>query len=133
MREESPAASTMAAILFALMALSNTLKPFAYSATTGFVLFGERLSGASNTIAALVFAVLLAFYAWAIWTERRIAVPLGFAYALYVLANLILWSFRKPEGTVTPAIFGIPYLLSAIGVSWGSALLLARHRDRFRT
>ena len=49
------------------------------------------------------------------------------------LANLILWSFRKPEGTVTPAIFGIPYLLSAIGVSWGSALLLARHRDRFRT
>jgi hypothetical protein len=117
-------------LLFALMALSNVLKPFAYSETTGFVLLGQRLSGMPNTVVALAFAAFLAFYAYAIWTERRIAVQLGAAYALYVLANLVLWNFRKPEGAVTPLIFGLPYLASAIGVSFGAAYLLRKHRDR---
>jgi hypothetical protein len=48
------------ALLFAWMALSNTLKPFATSAETGFVLLGHRLAGTPNTVAALTFAALLA-------------------------------------------------------------------------
>ena len=119
------------ALLFALMALSNLLKPFAYTDTVGFVLFGQRLTGLPNVVAALAFAAFLATYAQSIWAERRRALPLGVAYALYVMANLVLWNFRKPEGTVTPLVFMLPYLVSAIGVSSGAAYLLWKQRARF--
>ena len=118
------------ALLFALMALSNVLKPFAYTATVGFVLLGQRLSGTPNVIAALVFAALLAVYAYMIWTEHRYALRLGIAYALYVVANLVLWNFRKPPGTQLSLVFMVPYLIAAIGVSSGAAALLWRHRAR---
>lgn len=118
------------ALLFALMALSNLLKPFAYTETVGFVLFGQRLTGTTNVVVALVFAGFLAVYAQSIWAERRRAFPLGVAYAIYVVANLVLWSFRKPEGTVTPLVFMLPYIVSAIGVSSGAAYLLWRQRAR---
>lgn len=119
------------ALLFALMSLSNLLKPFEYTDTVGFVLLGERLSGTPNTIAALVFSVFLAIYAWSIWTENRRAPALGLAYAAYVIVNLVLWNFRKPEGSDAPLIFALPYLVSAIGVSSGAAALLRKHRGRF--
>lgn len=118
------------ALLFALMALSDALKPFVYTPETGFVLFGQRQTGTANTVAALTFSTLLATYAASIWAEKRVALQLGVAYALYVLANLILWNFRKPEGTETSLAFALPYLVSAIGVSSGAALLLWRHRAR---
>lgn len=121
------------ALLFALMALSNVLKPFAYTETTGFVLLGQRLTGTPNVVAALVFAAFLAVYARSIWTEHRRALPLGVAYAAYVIVNLVLWNFRAPEGSVTPLIFGLPYLMSAIGVSSGAAFLLSRYRDRLHS
>lgn len=118
------------ALLFALMALSNALKPFSYTEDVGFVLFGERLSGQANTAAAGTFAALLAAYAASIWTERRLALKLGIAYAAYVVANLVLWNFRKPEGADAPLVFALPYLVSAIGVSSGAAWLLWKHRAR---
>lgn len=118
------------ALLFALMALSNVLKPFAYTETVGFVLLGQRLSGTANTVAALAFAGFLGLYAWSIWTERRRALPLGILYAAYVVANLVLWNFRKPEGTVTPLAFAVPYLVAAVGVSSGAVWLLWRERGR---
>jgi len=119
------------ALLFALMALSNVLKPFAYTADVGFVLLGQRLAGSANTAAALVFAGFLGAYAVAIWNEKRAAVALGLAYAAYVVANLVLWNFRKPDGAEAPMVFAIPYLISAIGVSSGAAALLWKHRARF--
>lgn len=118
------------ALLFALMSLSDALKPFVYTPETGFVLFGQRQVGTANTIAALTFSALLAAYAASIWTEKRLALQLGVAYALYVLANLVLWNFRKPEGSETSLMFALPYLVSAIGVSSGAAALLWRHRNR---
>lgn len=118
------------ALLFALMALSNVLKPFAYTAGVGFVLFGHRLAGTANTAAALVFATLLAAYAVTLWREQRAALALGIGYAVYVIANLVLWQFYKPAGAEAPLLFMLPYLVSAIGVSSGSALLLWKHRDR---
>jgi hypothetical protein len=118
------------ALLFAWMALSNTLKPFAYEAGTGFVLLGERLAGMPNAVAGLVFAALLAVYAVSIWRESSLALKLGIFYAAYVLVNLVLWNFRKPEGSDVPMLFALPYLASAIGVSSGAALLLWRHRER---
>ncbi len=118
------------ALLFALMALSNAIKPFAYTDEIGFVLLGERLSGQANTAAAGTFAALLAAYAASIWAERRLALKLGVAYAIYVVANLVLWNFRKPEGADAPLLFALPYLVSAIGVSSGAAVLLWKHRER---
>ena len=118
------------ALLFALMALSNALKPFVYAPDVGFVLFGHRLAGTANTVAALTFSALLATYAASIWAEKRRALPLGIAYALYVLANLVLWNVHRPERDAAPMIFALPYLVSAIGVSSGAALLLWRHRER---
>jgi hypothetical protein len=118
------------ALLFAWMALSNTLKPFSTEAATGFVLLGERLSGTPNTIAGFTFAALLAAYAASIWRESSLALKLGLFYAAYVIVNLVLWSVRKPEGADAPLIFALPYLVSAIGVSSGSAFLLWKHRER---
>jgi hypothetical protein len=118
------------ALLFALMALSDALKPFAYTPEVGFVLLGQRLAGTANTIAALTFSALLATYAASIWMEKRRALQLGIAYSIYVALNLVLWSFRKPEGAGAPLVFMLPYVLSAIGVSSGSALLLWRYKER---
>ncbi|MFN2377355.1 MAG: hypothetical protein ABR538_12515 [Candidatus Binatia bacterium] len=118
------------ALLFALMALSNALKPFAYTSEVGFVFLGERLAGMPNTIAAVTFAAILATYAAAIWSERRLALKIGVAYAAYVIVNLVLWTVRKPEGADAPLIYALPYLVSAIGVSSGSAWLLWKHRGR---
>jgi hypothetical protein len=118
------------AILFGLMALSNCLKQFTYTNTTGFVLFGARTTGMTNVIASLSMAAFLVTYAQAIWTEKRRALTLGAIYAAYVLVNLVLWNFRKPDGTETPMLFGIFYLIIAIGVSSGSAALLYRVRER---
>lgn len=103
-----------------------------YTPETGFVLFGQRQVGNANTIAALTFSALLAAYAASIWAEKRLALQLGMAYALYVLANLVLWNFRKPEESDAPLIFALPYMVSAIGVSSGAAVLLWRHRERLR-
>jgi hypothetical protein len=118
------------ALLFGLMALSNFLKPFAYTETTGFVLFGARTSGATNVIASCTFAVFLLIYAQAIWTEKRRALAFGGIYAVYVVANLVLWTFRKPEGADNPLLFLVFYLLIAVGVSGGAAGLLYRVRER---
>ena len=119
------------ALLFALMALSNTLKVFVYTDTVGFVLLGQRLVGTANIVGTLGFAAFLAAYAYCIWSERRPAVAMGTFYALFVIANLVLWNFRKPEGPEPSLMFIIPYLVSAIGVSSGAALLLRRYRDRY--
>lgn len=116
------------ALLFALMALSNLLKPFADSPNTGFVLFGQRLTGTANAIVAPSFAAFLGVYAYSIWTDRRVALPMGIAYAGYVIANLVLWNFRKPAGATTDPLFAVLYLIAALGVSSGAAVLLYRRR-----
>lgn len=118
------------ALLFALMALSNALKPFAYAPDVGFIFFGHRLAGTANTIVALIFSALLATYAASIWAEKRRALPLGIAYALYVIANIVLWNKNRPEQADTSFIFALPYLVGAVGVPSGAALLLWRHRER---
>ncbi|TFH23581.1 MAG: hypothetical protein E4H03_05865 [Myxococcales bacterium] len=120
------------ALLFGLMALSNVLKPFVYTDSTGFVLLGQRLTGMANVCASITFAAFLILYAASIWMEKRRALILGAAYALYVLANLTLWNFRKPEGADTSLLFAIPYLIIAIGVSSGSAAMLYAVKERLQ-
>jgi hypothetical protein len=120
---------TIAAVLFALLAVSNLLKPLQFGgARTGFVFFGERLSGTPNAVIGPLFGLFLAVYAAAIWRMRRRALVMGWIYAAYVLVNLILFRFRTPEppGEGVGALFGLVYAVVAIGTSAGAALALTR-------
>lgn len=117
---------TVCAILFALLGVSNALKPLEASETQGFVLFGQRLSGTPNLIAGPIFALLLWAYAAGIWGMRRYALPLGCAYAAYVIVNLVLYSRASTDAP--PALFMLVYILIAVGTSSGAAYLLYRRR-----
>jgi len=119
---------TMAAVLFALLGVSNLLKPLQFGgAHTGFVFFGQRLAGTANAIIGPVFGLLLLAYAVGIWRMRRWALPLAWAYAGYVVVNLLLFSVRNPDRSDTGGpIFMLVYVLVAVGISGGTALLLGR-------
>ena len=121
---------TVFAILFGLLAISNLLKPFQFGGEqTGFVFFGQRLSGLANTVAGPLFGIFLAIYAYGIWHMRRFALPMSHAYALYVILNLIFFSFRTPTpDTVGYKIFGAVYSAIAIGVSLTAAVMVTRRK-----
>jgi hypothetical protein len=123
-------ALTTFAVLFAVLAISNFLKPFRFGGEqTGFVLFGQRLSGIANTVAGPLFGAFLLAYAAGIWRMKRFALGMAYAYAAYVVLNLILFTLRTPQppgaGNV---LFGIVYAAVAIGVSSGAAYLLAKRK-----
>jgi hypothetical protein len=125
---------TTVAVLFAVLAVSNLLKPFQLGGDqTGFVFFGKRLAGTPNAIIGPLFGAYLAAYAAGIWGMRRFALPLARIYAAYVVLNLILFNFRTPPPPGAGAgwqLFGLVYAVIAIGVSVGTARVLAtRERD----
>jgi hypothetical protein len=118
------------AVLFTLLAVSNLLKPFQIGGEqTGFVLFGQRLSGTANTIAGPLFGLYLLIYAYGIWKKKRFAIPMSHAYALYVVLNLLLFMGKNtsPPG-VRYVIFGIVYSAVAVGVSVGAAYFLTSRK-----
>ena len=119
------------AVVFAILAVSNLLKPFrVFGDQTGFVLFGHRLTGTANAIAGPLFGLYLLVYAIGIWRERRWALPMGYAYAAYVIANLVLFEIVGPKQPgIGFVIFGLVYAAIAIGVSSGAAYLLAQRRE----
>jgi hypothetical protein len=123
---------TTLAVLMGVMALSNFSKPFGEGpeSNAGFVFFGRRLSGTANAIVGPLFGFILAAYAYGVWTMKHWVVPLAFAYAVYVILNLILFVAKPPAGSHTPPLFMLVYAVVAIGVSSGGALYLHRHRDR---
>jgi hypothetical protein len=123
---------TTAAILFAILAVSNLLKPLRLlGEETGFVFLGERLTGTANAVAGPIFGVFLAAYAAGIWGMRKYALPLGRLYAAYVIVNLVLFPFRTPPppgAGVGWQLFGLLYAAVAIGVSVGTYWTLARRQ-----
>jgi hypothetical protein len=124
-------ALTTAAILFGLLGVSNLLKPAHLGDQTGFVFFGKRLAGTPNAIAGPLFGLYLLAYAIGIWGMRGWALPMGVAYATYVVVNLVLFNVRTgppPGAGVGYQIFGLVYAVVAIGVSAGTAWLLAGRR-----
>ncbi len=95
------------------------------------MLFGQRLTGVANAIAAPLFGLYLLVYALGIWRMRRYALPMAYAYAAYVILNLVLFNFfgAKPaDAGIGYAIFGIVYAAVAIGVSSGAAYLLSQQK-----
>jgi hypothetical protein len=123
-------ALTVFAVLFGVLAVSNLAKPLQIGSQTGFVLLGKRLSGLPNLIFGPLFGLYLAVYATGIWGMRRRALPMGIAYAIYVVLNLVLFTVRTPQPPGTgPLIFGLVYMVVAIGVSAGAAVLLWRRQS----
>jgi hypothetical protein len=122
---------TVCAVGFAIMAVSNFAKPLIADERTGFVFFGERLTGMPNAILGPLFGVFLAVYAVGIWRMKRWALPMAWLYAGYVLVNLLLFRFRTPQdpGHSPGPIFGIIYLIVAIGTSAGAAFALRARAD----
>jgi hypothetical protein len=123
---------TIAAVLFGVLAVSNLLKPLQLGGDqTGFVFLGARQTGSANTVLGVVFGLYLAVYAYGIWTMRRWALPMAWAYAAYVAINLVLFPFRTPPppgAGLGWQVFGIVYAAVALGVTIGTARLLARRR-----
>lgn len=123
-------ALTILAILFAILAVSDILKPLHLGgATTGLVFFGKRLSGTPDAILGPILGIILLIYAAGIWRMRRYALYLGYAYAIYVTVNLVLFSVRNPPpASRGEMIFGLAYIVFALAFSWGTAVLLSRHK-----
>jgi len=119
---------TTLAILFAILALTDILKPLHLEGpTTGLVFFGKRLSGSPDAILGPMLGIVLLIYAAGIWRMRRYAMYLGFAYAIYVTLNLVLFSLRNPApASQSEMIFGIVYIIVAFAFSWGTPILLNR-------
>lgn len=123
-------ALTILAILFAILAMSDILKPLHLEGpTTGLVFFGKRLSGTPNAVLGPILGIFLLAYAAGIWRMRRYAMYLGYAYAIYVTVNLVLFSARNPPpASRSEMIFGIFYIVFALAFSWGTAVLLSRRK-----
>lgn len=125
---------TSLAILFAILALTDILKPFHLEGpTTGLVFFGKRLSGTPDAILAPILGIVLLTYAAGIWRMRRYALHFGYAYAIYVTINLALFSARNPPpASQSEMIFGIVYIILALAFSWSTAILLSRRKVDLR-
>lgn len=122
-------ALTFFAAIFVLLAIQDLLKPFRLEGPdTGFVFLGHRLVGPYAYVGALM-ALFLLTLAVAIWQMRRLALPMAYAYAVYVVINLVVFTMRYPAPTNTgEQVFGIVFSVLAIGGSWAVALILTRRR-----
>ncbi len=118
------------AMLFAILAITDFLKPFRLEGgDTGLVFFGTRLSGAPNAILGPLFGIFLLVYAAGIWRMRRYALAMAYAYAAYVALNLVMFSVKNPRPSSSgQMVFGLVYIVMALGVSSGTAILLRRRR-----
>src|SRR5206468_11242810 len=128
--QRGPALTTFA-VLFGVLAVSNLLKPLQMGGPehTGFVFFGQRMTGTANAILGPLFGIYLLVYALGIWRLRRFALPMAYAYAAYVIVNLIAFTVRgEAQPGVGYVVFSVIYALVAIGVSGGAALVLSRRK-----
>src|SRR6266404_9205178 len=115
-------------VLFCLLAVSNFTKFLEMSPHQGFMLFGRRQHGTPNLVFGWLFGLYLLVYGIGVLCMRAYALPMGVAYAAYVVLNLILFTIRMPEEAYAKPIFGLAYIAVAIGVSSGTVYLLNKHR-----
>ena len=83
---------TIMAVSFALLALSNATKAWQHvrdPKTLGIVILGVRFEDfAANALLGPLLGIVLAAYAYGLWTLQRWVVPLSIAYALLVVVGL---------------------------------------------
>ena len=131
------AALTVFAVLFVLLAIEDILKPFGkhqlelpgVKLEIGLVFLGTRLSGTANMIMGPLLGIFLVIYAIGIWRMRRYALYLAYAYAIYVVLNLLLaWTKNPAPTTSAEIVFDVVYVALAVGLTWSAALLLGARR-----
>ena len=115
-------------VCFCVLALSNFLKPLEMSPHQGFVFLGMRQHGTMNLLLAPLAGLFLAAYGLGVLRLRAYAMPMSRIYAVWVIANLVLFTIRMSDEALARPLFGIVYTVIAIGVSSGCARLLARNR-----
>lgn len=115
-------------ILFCLLAISNFTKFLEFDAHQGFMLFGMRQHGTPNLIWGWIFGLYLLVYGIGVLRLRAYALPMGSYYAGYVILNLLLFTIRMPGEALARPIFGLVYIIVAVGVSSGAVRLLRRNR-----
>ena len=116
-------------VLFCALAISNFAKPLELDAHSGFVFLGQRLHGTWNLLLAPLAGLFLAVYGAGVLRMRAYALPMSRIYAAYVIVNLILFTVRMSDEALEKPIFGLVYVMVAVGVSSGCAYLLARNRS----
>jgi hypothetical protein len=116
------------ALLIALRALTNVFKPFGTG--TAFVFFGAMLRSTAGLWLASAVGVLMLVYAWGAWNLRRWALPMGVAYAVFVVLNIALFAmFQNVIGQPQYWILGAVFAFIGVGVTATAAYLLYSHRD----
>jgi hypothetical protein len=115
------------AALIALRATTNLFKPF--GAGSAFVFFRVMLRSHAGLWLAAAFGVAMLAYAWGAWNLRRYALPMGIAYAAFVVLNIPLFAIINDIPT-TPVARAVEFafLLIGVGVTTGAAYLLHAHR-----
>ena len=116
-------------ICFCLLAVSNMTKFLEMSSNQGFMFFGMRQHGTPNLVWGWVFGLYLLIYGIGVLRMRAWALPMGTAYAAYVVVNLVLFMIRMPGEAFAHLLFGLVYTIVAIAFSSGAVYLLRKHRE----
>ena len=118
------AALTTFAVLFALLAISNFLKPFHLGPDEGFVFLGTKLTGAGNAIMGPLFGFLLLVYAYGIWAMRKYALPVAYIFTAWVVLNMSLFAVKNQNAGSFAA--NLASAIVGIGVPLAAAIVLRR-------
>jgi hypothetical protein len=120
MRNWKHTATRIVALLLALRALTNVFKPLGTG--TGLVFFGKLLHGIPNLILAPALGFYMLIYAYGMYDRRQYAVPMGIAYAVFVVFNVCLFPVFEglPPGWGMGAyvVFGIISIAAAAFAAW---------------
>jgi hypothetical protein len=115
------------AVLIGLRALTNVFKPL--GAGTGLVFFGKLLTGTANTILAPLMGLYMLILAYGMWRQRRFALPMSVAYAIYVAINLMVFPILQ----TVPEQYGLRgmllYAAVGLGIPLATVWLLSRRRS----
>ncbi|MGD0670844.1 MAG: hypothetical protein ABSB13_02130 [Candidatus Binatus sp.] len=117
---------TIFALLFAVLAISNFLKPFHLDPNEGFVFLGTKLTGTGNAIMGPLFGFLLLVYAYGIWAMRKFALPIAYIFLLWVLLNMTLFAVKNQSAQ--PFAANLVAAIVGIGVPLASVSVLYRRR-----
>jgi hypothetical protein len=132
-RERGPFLSVMA-VLLGVLAISDCTKALQHlydPKVLGIVIFGVRFESVpSNVLLGVMMGVVLAAYAYGLWTLKPWVARLSIAYAFYVPVNLALFWYFQTGPEIPPLSFMLLYLAVAYTGSIGTALYLAYHRDK---
>lgn len=116
---------TIFAILFGLLALSNFSKPFLHGGN--FVFLGAKMTGGANLVLSILFGILLAAYAYGIWTMHKYALAIAYFFFPWVVLNTILFAMKNRPSGQQP-VMGIAILAIGLGVPLASLIILHRRR-----